>query len=363
MAEAHEAAGAPGAMAALLRPNEAAVHRLCREVAEETGLVLGVANYNGPGQVVISGHAAAVARAVESARPQRAAARAVDLPVGAAFHSPYMWSAAERIAALVGTDAGVLRAELGALSVGDASPEELDAVLARCVDRDGAEAEAAEVAVGDATVPIVSNTTATAATAAAALRWRATLHSPAPVQWGRSLQEARRLDATAFLEVGTGAVQTGIVGQVLGKGVETRCGAARVRTDGALAHPAAQGFRGRPGGRGRPAGSACAGIGRIRDSRGCLPHHSLQPLCPAEHLGGERLVGGGVLQQRTSPDEGWSPGVGCVSTCGRGWWGLRTLGASGGGLPLEVGTHSSRGRGLQPAGRRARSARVARAAL
>lgn len=221
MVEAHESAGVPGAMAALLRPDEAAVRQLCREIAEETGLVLGIANYNGPGQVVVSGHAAAVARAVEEARPRRAAARAVDLPVGAAFHSPYMWAAAERIAALLGTDAGALRGELGALDVGEASPEELEAVLARCAD-EGACAAGPEVALADASTPVLSNTTATAATDAAALRWRATLHSPAPVHWGRSLEEARRLGATAFLEVGTGAAQTAIAAKVLGGGVETR---------------------------------------------------------------------------------------------------------------------------------------------
>ena len=67
-----------------------------RRAAEETGGVCVVANDNGPGQVVISGHGPALARA-ETLASEAGAKRAIRLDVSAAFHSPLMAPAAEEM--------------------------------------------------------------------------------------------------------------------------------------------------------------------------------------------------------------------------------------------------------------------------
>src|SRR5690606_19458925 len=84
-----------GAMAAVLKVEAAVVEAAPRE-AREAGVVE-VANYNAPGQTVISGHAAAVARA--GALLKERGARAVPLKVSAPFHCSLMAPAAERLAA------------------------------------------------------------------------------------------------------------------------------------------------------------------------------------------------------------------------------------------------------------------------
>ena len=81
-----------GAMAALLGADIAAAQALCDAAAE--GEVLAVANDNDPTQVVISGHAAAVERAIAIAK-DNGIRRAVKLPVSAPFHSPLMQPAAD----------------------------------------------------------------------------------------------------------------------------------------------------------------------------------------------------------------------------------------------------------------------------
>ena len=84
-----------GAMAAILGLDRAAVERLCAAVAE--GEVVSLANANGPGQVVIAGHAGAVRRACEAA-PAAGAKRALVLPVSAPFHCALMEPAGIRLA-------------------------------------------------------------------------------------------------------------------------------------------------------------------------------------------------------------------------------------------------------------------------
>jgi [acyl-carrier-protein] S-malonyltransferase len=84
-----------GAMAAILGLDRPAVERLCAAVAN--GEVVSPANANGPGQVVIAGHAAAVKRACEAA-PAAGAKRAVLLQVSAPFHCALMEPAAARLA-------------------------------------------------------------------------------------------------------------------------------------------------------------------------------------------------------------------------------------------------------------------------
>ena len=98
MSEAADAR--PGAMAAILALDAAQVQAVCRESAR--GGIVQVANFNSPGQTVISGEREAVERAAEAARAA-GARRAVMLPVHGAFHSPLMETAVARMeAALAG---------------------------------------------------------------------------------------------------------------------------------------------------------------------------------------------------------------------------------------------------------------------
>jgi len=85
-----------GAMAAILNLEDEAVRQACAEAAR--GEVVQAVNFNAPGQVVIAGHKAAVARAIEACKA-RGAKRALPLPVSAPFHSALMRPAAERLRA------------------------------------------------------------------------------------------------------------------------------------------------------------------------------------------------------------------------------------------------------------------------
>lgn len=84
----------PGGMLALIGCDEAQAQAVCDEARR--GGVLVCANFNAPGQVVVSGDAEAIARAQEAAAA--AGLRAAPLPVAGAFHSPLMEPAADRLA-------------------------------------------------------------------------------------------------------------------------------------------------------------------------------------------------------------------------------------------------------------------------
>jgi [acyl-carrier-protein] S-malonyltransferase len=91
-----------GAMAAVLGLDDDQVAEACVEAAQ--GEVVQAVNFNAPGQVVIAGHATAVARAIEAAKA-RGAKRAVTLPVSVPSHSRLMLGAAEHLAErLAGVD-------------------------------------------------------------------------------------------------------------------------------------------------------------------------------------------------------------------------------------------------------------------
>jgi [acyl-carrier-protein] S-malonyltransferase len=84
-----------GGMAAILGMDTDVVEKICNESAQDQSV--GPANYNCPGQIVISGHIEAVQRAAEKAEAE-GAKRAVMLPVSAPFHSVLMKPAADRLA-------------------------------------------------------------------------------------------------------------------------------------------------------------------------------------------------------------------------------------------------------------------------
>jgi [acyl-carrier-protein] S-malonyltransferase len=84
----------PGGMAAVLKMEDAVVEEACIDAAEELGKAVQIANYNSPGQVVISGDRQALQRAIELLR-ERGGRRIVPLAVSIAAHSPLMASVVE----------------------------------------------------------------------------------------------------------------------------------------------------------------------------------------------------------------------------------------------------------------------------
>ena len=94
-----EAVPGQGAMAAILGMDSAVLDAVCKEAAQ--GDVVSPANLNSPGQIVIAGSAAAVARAVDLAK-SRGAKRAIMLNVSAPFHCALMKPAQERLSADLG---------------------------------------------------------------------------------------------------------------------------------------------------------------------------------------------------------------------------------------------------------------------
>lgn len=90
----------PGTMAAVIGLEDAQIESICREVSEETGKVVICANYNCPGQLVISGEREGVEVACDRLK-EAGAKRALVLPVGGAFHSPIMQPAKEELEAAI----------------------------------------------------------------------------------------------------------------------------------------------------------------------------------------------------------------------------------------------------------------------
>lgn len=91
---------APSSMAAILNLADEKVEAICAEVQNETGEVVVAANYNCPGQLVISGSYKGIEIACERMKAA-GAKRALVLPVGGAFHSPLMLPAKQELAAAI----------------------------------------------------------------------------------------------------------------------------------------------------------------------------------------------------------------------------------------------------------------------
>lgn len=90
----------PSTMAAVLNLSDEKVEAICAEVQNETGEVVVAANYNCPGQLVISGSLKGIDIACEKMKAA-GAKRALVLPVGGAFHSPLMLPAKQELAAAI----------------------------------------------------------------------------------------------------------------------------------------------------------------------------------------------------------------------------------------------------------------------
>ena len=159
-----------GAMAALLGLDLEQAQEIAREAAE--GDVCAAANDNAPGQVVVSGSRAAVARAIEIAKA-RGAKRAILLPVSAPFHCALMAPAA------------------------DAMAEALAAVT-----------------INPPVVPLVCNVLARPITDPAEIRARLVEQVTGAVRWRESVAWMAAAGVDLFIEVGAGAVLTGLAKRI-----------------------------------------------------------------------------------------------------------------------------------------------------
>jgi [acyl-carrier-protein] S-malonyltransferase len=158
----------PSTMAAVLGLEDAMVENIC---AETTGVVV-AANYNCPGQLVISGEIDAVNNACEALKGA-GARRALVLPVGGAFHSPLMESAREELANAI---------------------ENTQFSKPIC--------------------PIYQNVTATAVNNETDIKQNLISQLTAPVKWTQSVNQMIADGASEFIEVGPGNVLQGLVKKI-----------------------------------------------------------------------------------------------------------------------------------------------------
>lgn len=167
----------PGTMAAILGLEDEKVEAICKEIE---GIVI-PANYNCPGQLVISGAVEAVENACEAFK-EAGARRALLLPVGGAFHSPLMEPAKERLAKAI---------------------EQTTFNNPRC--------------------SVYQNVTARGTLDPEELRKQLVAQLTAPVKWTQSIQKMIADGATHFTEVGPGNVLQGLIKKI-DRSVETTSG-------------------------------------------------------------------------------------------------------------------------------------------
>jgi [acyl-carrier-protein] S-malonyltransferase len=158
----------PSTMAAVLGLDDHIVEAVCADV---DGVVV-AANYNCPGQLVISGEVKAVEEACERLK-ERGARRALLLPVGGAFHSPLMEPAREELAKAI---------------------EDTHFATPMC--------------------PVYQNVTTFAVTEPEKIKENLIFQLTAPVKWTQSVQNMVSDGATKFIEVGPGNVLQGLVKKI-----------------------------------------------------------------------------------------------------------------------------------------------------
>lgn len=158
----------PSTMAAVLGLEDKVVEEVCESIE---GIVV-AANYNCPGQLVISGETSAVERACEAMKAA-GAKRALILPVGGAFHSPMMEPAREELAEAI-----------------------------------------AATNFNAPVCPVYQNVPATAVTNPEEIKANLIIQLTAPVKWTQSVQNMIADGATLFTEVGPGNVLQGLVKKI-----------------------------------------------------------------------------------------------------------------------------------------------------
>lgn len=160
----------PSTMAAVLGyQSDEQVEKICAEITDE---VVVPANYNSPGQLVISGSVAGIEKAAETLK-NAGVKRVVKLPVGGAFHSPLMEPARQE-----------LQAKIEAL------------------------------AFKDPVCPVYQNVCALAVNDANLIKQNLISQLTAPVRWTQSVLQMQADGATTFIEVGPGNVLTGLVKKI-----------------------------------------------------------------------------------------------------------------------------------------------------
>lgn len=161
----------PGTMAAILGLDDATVERICQEISQQ-GAVVVAANYNCPGQLVISGSRAGIEQACEAMKAA-GAKRALPLPVGGAFHSPLMQSA--------------------------------EAALAEAIAR---------TTFSAGRCAVYQNVDAAPHTDPDEIRQNLIRQLTAPVRWTQLVQRMTQDGATEFVECGPGKVLQGLVKKI-----------------------------------------------------------------------------------------------------------------------------------------------------
>ena len=155
-------------MAAVLGLEDSIVERICEEI---NGVVV-AANYNCPGQLVISGEVSAINKACEKLK-ENGARRALVLPVGGAFHSPLM----------------------------NPAKEELEKAINNTVFK-------------KPTCPIYQNVTASAVVDESEIKNNLISQLTSPVRWTHTVQQMIADGAKEFIEVGPGKVLQGLVKKI-----------------------------------------------------------------------------------------------------------------------------------------------------
>ena len=162
----------PGTMAAVIALPDETIEATCAEVSAEGNGVVVPANYNCPGQLVISGNVDAVNAACEKLKAA-GAKRALVLPVGGAFHSPLMQPAAEELQKAI---------------------EEVDFLTPRC--------------------PIYQTVDAQAHTDAAEIKKNLMAQLTASVKWTQEVNNMIEAGATEFTECGPGKALQGMIAKI-----------------------------------------------------------------------------------------------------------------------------------------------------
>ncbi len=164
----------PGTMMAVIGGADEKVEEVCRELTEQgNGNVVVAANYNCPGQLVVSGSAEYL-RENKDALKAAGAKIIKELPVSGAFHSPLMQPAKEKLAEAINN-----------------------------------------IEFNDAEVPVYSNVYAKPITTAADIKEALIAQLTAPVKWTQSLIEMDKDGINDFIELGPGAVLQGLVKRTL----------------------------------------------------------------------------------------------------------------------------------------------------
>jgi [acyl-carrier-protein] S-malonyltransferase len=166
----------PGTMAAILGIDDNIVEDVCEKASTDESVVR-PANYNSPGQVVISGDIAAIDRAIELSL-EAGARKAIKLSVGGAFHSPLMSGAREGLGEMLNN---------------------LDIRKPLC--------------------PVYMNVTGKPETDPDRMRELLLEQLLSPVRWAQSLLAMSDVGITNFVEVGAGKVLSGLVRRTLGRDV------------------------------------------------------------------------------------------------------------------------------------------------